>query len=183
MCSKSARRRPTLCPLRCGGGTAVADMAGGSAATKAAPALSRARLAAKAAKRAARQSADGLPAGDEELAALGWAPVDDSVRAVFDALEAAAAPGGRAGRKAAAAGARDKAAGKSSGSGSGDFTRDGWAALEADPAALLTGASEFGFVSLEARPARGRAQRTPRTHMRTVGHGMRALSRADARCV
>jgi hypothetical protein len=141
--------------------------AAASAPPAPAPALSRARLAAKAAKRAARQSADGLPAGDEELAALGWAPVDDSVRAVFDAIEAAAAApaGSRAGRKAAAADARATSGGAKGGGGkgSGDFTRDGWAALEADPAALLTGASEFGFVSLEARrPSRRDDARTAR---------------------
>ena len=103
------------------------------------------KVAAKAAKRAARQSAGGLPAGAEELEALGWAPVDDDVRAVFAAAEAG---GRRAEGGAAAAG--------------GDFTaRGGWRTVEADAAALLTGATEYGFVSLEARAPLETSERLP----------------------
>jgi hypothetical protein len=112
------------------------------------PPVSAVKVAAKAAKRAARQSAGGLPAGAEELEALGWAPVDDDVRAVFAAVEAAEA-GARGGGGSERQGAAEGAAARSS---SGDWTRrGGWQALEADAAALLTGATEYGFVSLEAR--------------------------------
>jgi hypothetical protein len=128
------------------------------------PQLSRARLVAKAAKRAARQAADGLPAGDEALAALGWAPVDDSVRAVFDAADAEAAAASAAPRAGGAAARRAAKRGDAAPAtaGASDWTRPaGWAAQEADPAALLTGATEFGFVSLEARRAAALAARKP----------------------
>lgn len=108
--------------------------------------VSGVKVAAKAAKRAARQSAGGLPAGAEELEALGWTAVDDDVRAVFAAAEAAEA-GGRPPGGEARGGGGDGGAPRA-----GDWTRGaGWQALEADAASLLTGATEYGFVSLEAR--------------------------------
>ena len=50
--------------------------------------------------------------------------------------------------------------------------------MEADPSALLTGASEFGFVSLEAR-RRGEAGHLCRR--RTHWHSLLALTRCGLR--
>ena len=113
------------------------------------PVRSRA-LAAKASKRAARQLVSGALPDEGAFEALGWSNVDDSVVQLFDAAE-----------KAEAA---ERAAGLRRKPRSVTTVSVGWSTVTPDSAALLHGASEGGFFSLEVRrrvrphaPARSRS--------------------------
>jgi len=131
-------------------------------------------LASKASKRESRQKLGGLLPDAASMEALGWAPVDDSIHSIFAAAEAAEA------KEAAAtqsAGARRRAAALSHPGEGG-----GWTAVEPDSAALLAGATEGGFLSLEACASEAALQGSALRHCAGAvsGAGVRRRSAGQA---